>query len=189
MLVARAVARRNFDIAAFAERRFVLADLITLGQVGIEVALAVEDRARRDLAVRRKSGPNRQFDDAPVEHRQHARHPHAHRADVFVGPRAEVCRASAEQLRAWSADGCGLRVRLPLRMHRDSSSMSNRPCIRAAGRLSVNRARALEGVAGAQDRFLAERRADYLHPDRQVVRVVAARNRQARAARQGSPRS
>ena len=39
-----------------------------------------------DLAMSREAGANREFDRLAIEYRQHARHPHAYRADVFVGP-------------------------------------------------------------------------------------------------------
>ena len=94
-----AALERDLDIAALADRRFVLADLIALRQVGIEVAFAIENRFARDLAVRRESRAHREFDRLAIEHRQHARHPHASRADVFVGLRAECRRASAEHFR------------------------------------------------------------------------------------------
>ena len=47
----------------------------------------------------REAGANREFDGVAIEDRQHARHPHADRADVLVGPGAEGRGASAEQLR------------------------------------------------------------------------------------------
>src|SRR5207248_10334581 len=49
-----AAVHRDREAARPAERRFVLADLVGLRQVGIEVVLAREDRAFRDLAVERE---------------------------------------------------------------------------------------------------------------------------------------
>ena len=52
LLEVHAVDAHVAELAAAAQRLVVLGDLVALGQVGIEVVLAVEDRARRELAAR-----------------------------------------------------------------------------------------------------------------------------------------
>src|ERR1700722_17751429 len=94
------LSRRQIYVSAFANWSFVLTNLIALWQVGIEVTFAIENRVGRYTTMRCESGSNSQFHCAVIEYRQNARHPHAHRADVFIWPRAEGRRASAEQFRA-----------------------------------------------------------------------------------------
>ena len=91
------------------ERQVVLADLVALGQVRVEVVLAVPaGRLRR----RRLDGePGRQdvLDGPAVDDRQRARQPEADRADVGVRGGAVVGRrAAAEHL----GDGPQLAVHL-----------------------------------------------------------------------------
>ena len=74
--------RRHDELPARAERLVVLADLVRLRQVGIEVVLAVEDRALGDLAVEREPELDRLLDRAPVRHGQRAGEGEADRADV-----------------------------------------------------------------------------------------------------------
>ena len=54
LLEVHAVDAHAGELAAAAERLVVLGDLVALRQVGIEVVLAVEDRARRQLAAERQ---------------------------------------------------------------------------------------------------------------------------------------
>ena len=65
--------RTSPRLPARAERDVVLGDLVALGQVGIEVVLAVEDRARRDLAAERHAHHQPVVDGLGVDHRQRAR--------------------------------------------------------------------------------------------------------------------
>jgi hypothetical protein len=90
----------DLDLAARADRLLVHADLVALRQVRVEVVLAGEARTRRDAASGGQPGADRELDDAAVQHRQHARHAEAHRADVDVGRCTERGRAAAEDLRA-----------------------------------------------------------------------------------------
>src|SRR5208337_1732336 len=48
-----AASSRNLDVAVFGQRLVVLRNLVALGQVGIEVVLAGEDRSLVDPAVKR----------------------------------------------------------------------------------------------------------------------------------------
>ena len=67
------------------ERLVVLADLVRLGQVGIEVVLAVEDVARLHGAVERQRDARGVLDGALVDHGQRAGVREAHRAGVRLG--------------------------------------------------------------------------------------------------------
>ena len=82
------------------ERDVVLGDLVALGQVGIEVVLAVEDGARRDVAVERQRDHQTEVHGLRVRDRERARVAQADRAGVRVGRVAEGQRATAEHLRA-----------------------------------------------------------------------------------------
>src|ERR1700724_1093625 len=75
---------RQIYVSAFAYGSFVLTNLIALRQVGIEVTFAIENRVGRYTTMRREPGSNSQFHRAAIQDGQNARHPHAHRADVFV---------------------------------------------------------------------------------------------------------
>ena len=66
--------RLDVDHAAEADRQLVLADLIALGQVGIEVVLARPAALRRDVQCAAKPGAQRELDGAAVEHRQRPGH-------------------------------------------------------------------------------------------------------------------
>ena len=81
------------------QRDVVLADLVALRQVGVEVVLAVEDRARRDLALERRGDHQRVADRLLVGHRQRPGMAEADRAGVDVRLVAERQRAAAEHLR------------------------------------------------------------------------------------------
>ena len=88
------------ELAAPGEREVVLADLVALGQVGIEVVLAVEDRALRDLAAEREPDHQPVVHGLRVQRRQRARVAEADGARARVRLLAERQRAAAEHLRA-----------------------------------------------------------------------------------------
>src|SRR3954462_4445224 len=88
------------QVPARAQRDVVLGDLVALGEVGIEVVLAVEDRARRDLTAQRETHHDPVGHGLGVGHRQRAREAEADRAGAGVGLLAEAERAAAEHLRA-----------------------------------------------------------------------------------------
>src|SRR5207248_1604720 len=67
-----AVRRRYREPTAAAERLVVLGDLVRLRVVGIEVVLAVEDGALRDLALEREAELDAVLDRCAVRHRQRA---------------------------------------------------------------------------------------------------------------------
>src|SRR6266487_306449 len=94
----------HLEVAVDAHRQVVLADLVTLGQVGIHVVLAVELRMPWDLAAQRKRGLEAGLDGCLVRHWQHTWQAEADFAHVRVGRVAELAdRAAAEHLgaRAW----------------------------------------------------------------------------------------
>ncbi len=93
-----AVRGRHVNPAVLGQGLVELRNLVALGQVGIEVVLARKDGALAHLAVDGQRGQRGELDGLGVEHRQSARQPQAHRADVGVGRRAEVIGATAEGL-------------------------------------------------------------------------------------------
>ena len=90
----------DFDVAMFRHRLVVLRDLVALGQVGIEIVLAGEDRSRVDLAIQRRGRQHGELHRPPVQNRQRARQPQTHRADIRVRRIAKPGRAAAEDLGA-----------------------------------------------------------------------------------------
>src|SRR5205823_4162943 len=91
---------RDDEPAACAERLVVLADLVRLRQVGVEVVLAVEDRALGDLALEREPELDALLDRAAVRNRQRPRKREADGAGLRVRCAAEAVLAAAEHLRA-----------------------------------------------------------------------------------------
>ena len=89
------------------DRRFVLADLIALRQIGIEIILPVEHRFEIDLRFQSQPGADRLPHAFLVDHRQHARHRGIDQRDVAVGRAAEFGGGAGKQLR----------LRGDLRMH------------------------------------------------------------------------
>ena len=98
--VGAAVLQLHVQMPADAQGQVVLRDLVGLGQVGIEVVLAVEDGALGDAAVEGQGDAGGVLHRLLVGHRQHARMPQADRADVGVGRLAEGDLAAAEHLGA-----------------------------------------------------------------------------------------
>ena len=156
-------ARQHRHVAADADRLVVLGDLVRLREVRIEVVLAVELRARRDLAAEREAGHDRQPDGLAVQHRQHARVGEADRAGVAVGRVAEAQLAAAEHLRARQQLDVDLEAdhRLPAgqvdRAHATPGGEGSKPIAR------------LERVGHVEEAVLAEGRPGDLQADRQAV--------------------
>src|SRR5262249_33926844 len=107
------------ELAAGSERDVVLADLVALWEVGIEVVLAVEDRARSDLAAEGQRDHQPEVDGALVERRQGAGVAEADRARQGVRRRAERQPAAAEHLRA--------RLELHVDLEADDRLVSRQP--------------------------------------------------------------
>jgi hypothetical protein len=110
---ARVMPTRAFDVPSARsistchadDRVLVLADLVALRQIGIEVVLAVEDRAARSA---RRSPDRTSPPCAPrlgVQHRQHARHSPGR-------PRRPACSGGAEARWAIRRRSCVLRGEL-----------------------------------------------------------------------------
>ncbi len=76
----------SFDIqvTVLAEGQVILGNLIGLRQVGIEVVLPILLGEGSDLAVGGKAGLDGIVHHLLVQHRQSARHTHAHRASLGV---------------------------------------------------------------------------------------------------------
>src|SRR5947209_17065514 len=93
---ANTFAVRKFDGAMLRERLVVLRDLISLGQVRIEVVLAREDAALVDRTFQRKGRLYGELHGTAIEHGQRSRQSQTHRTDVRVGRYPELCRAAAK---------------------------------------------------------------------------------------------
>ena len=144
------------------KRHVVLADLVALGEVGIEVVLAVEGRPGSNLAAERQGDPDRVGDRLLVDHRQRPRVPEADRAGVGVRLRPELELAAAEHLRARSGAGRGS-------PGRSSGSGSTRSSAGSGQlRLVIEPDRALDRMGGIEDQRLAEGRAGDLQSDREL---------------------
>jgi len=72
-------------IAALAKRLVVLGNLVTFGQVGIEIVLAVEFRRAAYFAMQGKASLDSPIDRFAVRHRQGAGVAKADRADLGIG--------------------------------------------------------------------------------------------------------
>ena len=94
-----AVVLRVSHLAVGGQGMLVLRDLIALGQVGIEVVLAGEDRARLHGAAQGQGRAHAQLDGTAVQHRQRPGQSEAHRTHVGVRRRPETGGATAEDLR------------------------------------------------------------------------------------------
>ena len=77
-----AVSARDGEAAADAQRQFVLADLIALGQIGIAVVFAGKNRRFGNLRAQGQTGANGLLDGPLIDDRQYARHSQADRANV-----------------------------------------------------------------------------------------------------------
>ncbi len=66
-----AVIEHDVDMPAGHDGQFVLADLVALGQIGVEIILTGEHRARRDAGIDRQPEQHRHAYHLAIEHRQH----------------------------------------------------------------------------------------------------------------------
>ena len=86
----------HIHVAALADGLVELGDLVSLGQVRVEVILAVEIRNIADLGFHCLGKQHSLLHHCLVEDRQHTRQARAHRADIGVGgilPRIGFARA------------------------------------------------------------------------------------------------
>src|SRR5207302_4174200 len=80
------------------DRQLVLADLVALGEVGIEIILAREDGAAVDLSLDGQAETDRVLHGLGVRHRQRARQRDVDRAGLGVRRGAERARGAREHL-------------------------------------------------------------------------------------------
>ena len=90
---AGAVVTFHQDLALADNGILELADLVALGQVGIEIVLPVEPAGQIDLRPQAQPGADGLLDAESVQDRQHARHGCVHQADLRIGacPKADGC--------------------------------------------------------------------------------------------------
>ncbi len=94
-----AIGGHDLKGAVCRKRLIVLRDLIALGQVGIKIILAREDRSLVDVQSQRQRCARAEFDRAPIQHRQRARQTETHGTRVRVGRVAKMRRAAAKDFR------------------------------------------------------------------------------------------
>src|SRR5271155_541384 len=90
----------DLDFALAHDGALVLGNLIALGQVGIEIVLAVEGRTEIDPGLEPEAGAHRLSHAFAVDDREHARHRRVDQRDMSVGLAAEFGRSAGEKLRA-----------------------------------------------------------------------------------------
>jgi len=95
-------------LAADHHRQLELADLITLGQIGVEVIFACENRLGRDLTLDRQTEANSAFDGFLVEYGQNAGQGDIDGIGLRIGRGSKINRTAGKYLRA----GRQLSVRL-----------------------------------------------------------------------------
>ena len=94
-----AIVEHDVHVTLANHRQLVLADLVTLGQIRIEVVLAREHRTRRDLGIDGQPEFHRHAHGFAVEHRQHARIGEIDEIRLRIGPLAVGRGGSREDLR------------------------------------------------------------------------------------------
>ncbi len=93
----RAVVALDRDLALADDRVLKLADLIALGQIGIEIVLPVKARPGIDLGPQPQARDHRLLHAAPIDHRQHTGHGRVHQTDLSVGAAAKTHRGAGEK--------------------------------------------------------------------------------------------
>ncbi len=111
------VAHLDLQRAALDNRLGQLTDLIALGQVGVEVVLAVEDVDAVKRCADRQAKLDRTFDRALVQHRQHAGQRDINRAGLGVGRCAEGSTAARKNLGTGGELGMHLQPNNGLPLH------------------------------------------------------------------------
>ncbi len=104
------VAQEEFDRAALHHRDLELADLVALGQVGVEVVLAGKNAARRHMGTNGQAELDGAFDRALVHHRQCAGQRQVHRAGLRVRLGTEGGGGTAENLALGGELGMGFKA-------------------------------------------------------------------------------
>src|SRR5215203_2712632 len=80
------------------ERLIELRDLISLGEIRIEIVFPREDRDWMNIATKCDCSARCKLDCLFIENRQRTRKRETDRTGVRIGSRAEISRASAERL-------------------------------------------------------------------------------------------
>ena len=96
--VAGVIERGNIDPSVLRQRLVELRNLVALGQVGIKVVLAREDRMLANFTVDRRRGQHSVLHCALVQHRQRARQAKAGGANMRIRFAAESICAAAKGL-------------------------------------------------------------------------------------------
>src|SRR5690554_2344718 len=127
-------------MAVVADGDVVLGDLVVLGQVGVEVVLAVEHRRPADPAVESQADGGDPLDRPSVRDRQRPRKAQAHRTDVRVRLLAEGHRAAAEHLRLGLQLDVGLDSddRFPSHHASPSGGRASNPASRSSSAATAN---------------------------------------------------
>ena len=93
---------RNIDVTMLGQRLIILRDLISLGQIRIEVVLAREARRGPDPAIQRQRRFDRQVHGLAAQHGQRSGQAQANWTNVRVRLRAEAGGAATKDLRRGS---------------------------------------------------------------------------------------
>ena len=91
-----ALGRADKDMAAADDRQLVLRNLVTLGQIGVEIILARKNRVMIDFGFDGNAEADRHADRFAVQHRQHARQAEIDRAGLGVRFGAKRGRRTGE---------------------------------------------------------------------------------------------
>ena len=117
------VAHLDMDKSVLGDGKFVLGNLIALGQIRIKIVLAGKPAFPVDLAVGGHGHAQGKVHHLFVEHRQYARHPQTNRAGVRVGGRTEFGGATAEYLGSGFQLGMNFQADDGFKMHNVSCSL------------------------------------------------------------------
>ena len=102
--------QEEFDCATLHHRYLELADLVTLGQVRIEIVLARKHAAWRDVGPDGQSKPDRPLYRAPVHYRQCSGQGQINGAGLGVGLGAKSRGCATENLRSGGELGVGFKT-------------------------------------------------------------------------------
>jgi hypothetical protein len=104
------VAQEELDLAALHHRNFKLADLVALGQVGVEIVFAGKNAHGRNVGAEGQSQFDSALDSLAVHHRQRARQRQVHGAGLGVGLGTKGGGRAAEDLALRGQLGVGFKA-------------------------------------------------------------------------------
>ena len=90
--------RFDIDITVFAQGKLILTNLVTLGEVRVEVVFPCPAAVRGDFTVSCQANANSKLNDLFVQHGQNAGKRHANWTGVFVGILSKPSGAAAKYL-------------------------------------------------------------------------------------------